>query len=156
LPDDKKSLKDFLHQHVHESSCTPDVNATANTYPTAAVAPDEEPALPSSVDQLLNNKPAEKQTTQAPVRSHNRSFFIESYGCQMNTADSEIVASIMQSAGYKRADSESGADVILMNTVCKCCPNYITADKLYHFFSSELFVNSVRSARMPNRRFGCV
>jgi tRNA-2-methylthio-N6-dimethylallyladenosine synthase len=43
-------------------------------------------------------------------------LFIETYGCQMNVADSEVVASIMGMAGYDIADDIADADAILLNT----------------------------------------
>src|SRR5215217_991776 len=43
-------------------------------------------------------------------------LFIESYGCQMNFSDSEIVASVMRSAGYATTSDEQNADVIFLNT----------------------------------------
>ena len=45
-----------------------------------------------------------------------RRLYIETYGCQMNVADSEVVASIMGMAGYELADSVDDADAILLNT----------------------------------------
>ena len=43
-------------------------------------------------------------------------LFIETYGCQMNVADSEVVASIMQMAGYELCEDEAQADAIFLNT----------------------------------------
>ena len=43
-------------------------------------------------------------------------LFIETYGCQMNVADSEVVASIMQMAGYELCDDEAQADAVFLNT----------------------------------------
>lgn len=43
-------------------------------------------------------------------------LFIETYGCQMNVADSEVVASILGMAGYETADDIADADAILLNT----------------------------------------
>ena len=43
-------------------------------------------------------------------------LFIETYGCQMNVADSEVVASIMGMAGYELAEDIADADAILLNT----------------------------------------
>ena len=40
-----------------------------------------------------------------------KKLFIETYGCQMNVADSEVVASIMQMAGYELCDDEDRADI---------------------------------------------
>ncbi|MCL2682487.1 MAG: tRNA (N6-isopentenyl adenosine(37)-C2)-methylthiotransferase MiaB [Bacteroidales bacterium] len=46
----------------------------------------------------------------------NRTFFIETYGCQMNFSDSEIVHSVLISAGYTPIENYKEADIILMNT----------------------------------------
>ena len=45
-----------------------------------------------------------------------KKLYIETYGCQMNTADSEVIASIMKMADYETVDSIDGADAILLNT----------------------------------------
>ncbi len=45
-----------------------------------------------------------------------KKLFIEPYGCQMNVADSEVVASIMQFDGFELTDTITGADAILVNT----------------------------------------
>ncbi len=45
-----------------------------------------------------------------------RKLFIETYGCQMNSVDSEIVLAILQSEGYIYCDDITQADVILINT----------------------------------------
>ena len=43
-------------------------------------------------------------------------LFIETYGCQMNVADSEVIASVMRMAGYEPCDDADKADAILLNT----------------------------------------
>ncbi len=45
-----------------------------------------------------------------------KKLLIETYGCQMNVADSEVVASIMQMDGFEATENLNEADVILMNT----------------------------------------
>ena len=45
-----------------------------------------------------------------------KKLFIETYGCQMNVADSEVVASVMKMAGYETTDKEEEADAIFLNT----------------------------------------
>jgi tRNA-2-methylthio-N6-dimethylallyladenosine synthase len=45
-----------------------------------------------------------------------KKLYLESYGCQMNFSDSEIVASILSEQGYTTTKNSSDADVILMNT----------------------------------------
>ena len=52
----------------------------------------------------------DNQTGQA------RKLYIESYGCQMNFSDSEIVASILQKAGFDTTSDIHEADVIFLNT----------------------------------------
>src|SRR5690625_804846 len=46
----------------------------------------------------------------------NRKFLIQTYGCQMNEHDSEVMAGILTEMGYTAANSEEEADVILLNT----------------------------------------
>lgn len=46
----------------------------------------------------------------------NKNLFIETYGCQMNVADSEVVASVMQMAGYQVCDRLEDADAVFLNT----------------------------------------
>lgn len=48
--------------------------------------------------------------------NQRRSVYLETYGCQMNVADSEVVLSILKDAGYGRTSQLSAADVILVNT----------------------------------------
>lgn len=45
-----------------------------------------------------------------------KKLFIETYGCQMNVADSEVVASVMQMAGYEMTEEIQDADAIFVNT----------------------------------------
>ena len=52
-------------------------------------------------------------------KREEKKLFIETYGCQMNVADSEVVASIMQMAGYTLCDTIEDSDAIFVNT-CSC------------------------------------
>ena len=45
-----------------------------------------------------------------------KKVFIETYGCQMNLADSELMGGILAEEGYSAADEMEEADVILVNT----------------------------------------
>ena len=45
-----------------------------------------------------------------------KKLYIETYGCQMNVADSEVVASVMRMAGYEPCDSLDDADAVFLNT----------------------------------------
>ena len=51
-----------------------------------------------------------------PLTGDGRKLFIETYGCQMNVGDSEIVVSIMQQEGYFYTTDINDADIILINT----------------------------------------
>ena len=45
-----------------------------------------------------------------------KSYFIETYGCQMNVADSELVSSMLIGAGYTETKNINDADAIFVNT----------------------------------------
>lgn len=47
---------------------------------------------------------------------NEKKLFIETYGCQMNMADSEVVASIMKMADYSICENIEEADAIFVNT----------------------------------------
>jgi hypothetical protein len=112
LVDDGRTLRDFLEQAgeggggggcgassgaVFSSSSTPQGADTGGTSDTAAAA-----AAPST-SSPHNNLPA-------------RTAYIETYGCQMNVSDSEIVAAVLQAANYVVTDDLYSADAILINT----------------------------------------
>ncbi len=71
---------------------------------------------------LLNKKHDEARQGEAyapfaeDANLYTRRFYIESYGCQMNFADSEIVASILSEEGYGATRNVGEADLILLNT----------------------------------------
>jgi tRNA-2-methylthio-N6-dimethylallyladenosine synthase len=50
------------------------------------------------------------------LNQYNKKFYIESYGCQMNFSDSEIVASILQNEGFGATRNYEEADLVLLNT----------------------------------------
>ena len=45
-----------------------------------------------------------------------KSYFIETYGCQMNVYDSELVASFLEKSGYQSTSDYNNADVVFLNT----------------------------------------
>ena len=53
---------------------------------------------------------------KSATETENKKLFIETYGCQMNVADSEVIASIMQMAGYSACGTIDEADAVFMNT----------------------------------------
>jgi tRNA-2-methylthio-N6-dimethylallyladenosine synthase len=58
-----------------------------------------------------------------------KKLYIETYGCQMNVADSEVVASVMQMAGYETTETLDEADAVFLNT-CSIRDN--AEQKIYH------------------------
>ena len=60
---------------------------------------------------MLNSKEADFKSA-----TDNKKLFIETYGCQMNVADSEVIASIMQMAGYEMCELLEEADAVFLNT----------------------------------------
>ena len=54
--------------------------------------------------------------TEKDLKTSSKKFYIESYGCQMNFADSEVVASIISKEGYDSTRNLNDADLILLNT----------------------------------------
>lgn len=51
-----------------------------------------------------------------PLTGSGRKLYIETYGCQMNVGDSEIVVSIMQQEGFRYTEKLEEADIVLINT----------------------------------------
>ena len=58
-----------------------------------------------------------------------KKLYIETYGCQMNVADSEVVASVMQMAGYETTESLDEADAVFLNT---CSVRDNAEQKIFH------------------------
>lgn len=55
-------------------------------------------------------------SSQAPIKPAAKTFYIETFGCQMNVHDSEKVIGTLLSQGYTRVDTEEAADLIFYNT----------------------------------------
>ncbi|OUO49819.1 tRNA (N6-isopentenyl adenosine(37)-C2)-methylthiotransferase MiaB [Parabacteroides sp. An277] len=64
---------------------------------------------------MLKEKDVDLKST-LPTEETSKKLFIETYGCQMNVADSEVVASVMQMAGYELTEHIEEADAIFVNT----------------------------------------
>ncbi|MEO7801993.1 MAG: tRNA (N6-isopentenyl adenosine(37)-C2)-methylthiotransferase MiaB [Ginsengibacter sp.] len=66
----------------------------------------------------IHDESRQGEALQVPLQlTHlDKKFYIESYGCQMNFADSEVVASILNSNGFGGTTMPAEADVILLNT----------------------------------------
>ena len=70
-----------------------------------------------------------------------KKLYIETYGCQMNVADSEVVASVMQMAGYETTEQLEEADAVFLNT---CSVRDNAEQKIFHRLDA---LDAIRRAR---------
>jgi len=69
------------------------------------------------VKEINEGRQGEAFGLEEAIPSHDgKQFYIESYGCQMNFADSEVVAAILQKEGYSSTRNPENASLILLNT----------------------------------------
>ena len=68
------------------------------------------------MEKIINEKKQGESLVLEAVEGNQRKLFIESYGCQMNFSDSEIVASILQNEGFNTTQNLEEADLVLVNT----------------------------------------
>ncbi len=76
-------------------------------------------------------------------------FFIETYGCQMNESDSELVSSIMINGGYELADSCEEAEIVIFNT---CSIRQRAEERVLGRISNE----KGRKLKDPNIKIGVI
>ncbi len=68
------------------------------------------------MDKIIDESLQGTALTREKTKENTRKLYIESYGCQMNFSDSEIVASILADQGFNTTDSLAEADLVLVNT----------------------------------------
>ena len=73
-----------------------------------------------------------------------KTYHIETYGCQMNVADSELVSAMLQKAGYKETSEIQQADAIFVNT---CAIREHAEDKVH---SRLGFYNKIKEQNSNN------
>ena len=79
-----------------------------------------------------------------------KKLYIETYGCQMNVADSEVVASVMQMAGYETTDSLDEADAVFLNT---CSVRDNAEQKIYRRLEA---LNAIRRNNLAHSGEGLI
>ena len=82
-----------------------------------------------------------------------KKLYIETYGCQMNVADSEVVASIMKSADYDVCTDISGADAVFLNT---CSVRENAEQKIYNRLEALNALRRSRKGRLIIGVLGCM
>ncbi|MCO6465594.1 MAG: tRNA (N6-isopentenyl adenosine(37)-C2)-methylthiotransferase MiaB [Bradyrhizobiaceae bacterium] len=87
-----------------------------------------------------------------PSASGGPRVFIETYGCQMNVSDSEIVLGVLSANGYGLADKVEDADVILLNT----CAIRDNAERKIHERLGHLRVHKKRNNNLVVGVLGCM
>ncbi|MFY8188074.1 MAG: tRNA (N6-isopentenyl adenosine(37)-C2)-methylthiotransferase MiaB [Flavobacterium sp.] len=68
------------------------------------------------MEKIIEEQKQGESLVLAPKSGNSKKLFIESYGCQMNFSDSEIVASILADQGYNTTQNLEEADLVLVNT----------------------------------------
>ncbi len=74
-----------------------------------------------------------------------KKLYIETYGCQMNVADSEVVASVMQMAGYESTSCIDDADAVFLNT---CSVRDNAEQKIFHRLEA---LDAIRRQRLSKQ-----
>ena len=82
-----------------------------------------------------------------------KKLFIETYGCQMNVADSEVVASIMKMAGYELCENIDDADAVFLNT---CSVRENAENKILHRLETLHNINRNRGRNVILGVLGCM
>ena len=72
--------------------------------------------LTKKIDENRQGEVFEGKQQAAPTKEGQKHFYIESYGCQMNFSDSEIVAAILSDCGFQPTRNVEESDLILINT----------------------------------------
>jgi MiaB/RimO family radical SAM methylthiotransferase len=83
---------------------------------------EEEISLPSIASHYLDQQQKHDTISRKKV-------YVETYGCQMNVSDTEIVYSVMKQAGYDKCDNMETADVLFLNT---CAIRDNAEKKIWH------------------------
>ena len=94
----------------------------------------------------------EIQFDSVPKGLPRGSYWITTFGCQMNKADSERMAGILESMGYKPAENELEADLVLYNT---CTIRDNAEQKVYSYLGKQV----IRKKTLPHLKLivaGCV
>ncbi|MFM8179737.1 MAG: tRNA (N6-isopentenyl adenosine(37)-C2)-methylthiotransferase MiaB, partial [Candidatus Kapaibacterium sp.] len=89
---------------------------------------------------------------RVPEQKLGRKLYVETYGCQMNVSDSEIVAGVMHTHGYETTDVPDNADVILLNT----CAIRDNAEKKIHERLKHLRYYKKRNRDLVVGVLGCM
>ena len=88
---------------------------------------------PNMIDAKKRNQHDINYTSYKQIKDKfgkNKKYFVRTYGCQMNEHDSEKINGMLESVGYKKADSYEDADLVILNT---CAIRENAHDKVFGF-----------------------
>jgi tRNA-2-methylthio-N6-dimethylallyladenosine synthase len=101
---------------------------------------------------ILQDKKSESALHSMQDMSHQPKLYVETYGCQMNVNDTEIVQGVMNDRGYAMTDKPELADVILLNT----CAIRDNAEKKIHERLNHLKYYKKRKKELVVGILGCM
>jgi len=110
------------------------INKNKNPYEHEGTLLDSNSKLSSSNKDMFNHKL--NSNGFVSNINHTKKVYIESYGCQMNFSDSEIVASILQSKGFSSTKNITAADLVFVNTCSIREKAELTVRKRLEFYNS--------------------
>ncbi len=104
------------------------------------------------IDSSAPSAQATTASSPLPLNGQGPSVYVETYGCQMNVSDSEIVMGVLAADGYTVAESVDDADVILLNT----CAIRDNAERKIHERLSHLRYHKKRNSHLVVGVLGCM
>eukprot|EP01129_Flabellula_baltica_P002718 TRINITY_DN1254_c0_g1_i1.p1 TRINITY_DN1254_c0_g1~~TRINITY_DN1254_c0_g1_i1.p1 ORF type:complete len:572 (+),score=134.95 TRINITY_DN1254_c0_g1_i1:275-1990(+) len=134
----KNSL--FIRTNIHQKNRT---KRNYNVKEKMKDVPDLKTFMKSQVEGELEEVVPNKVPYLDNSGSSQRSFFVETYGCQMNVADTEIVNSIMMKSGYNVSENADSADIVFLNT---CAIREKAEDKIWQR------LNELRKQKIKRRK----
>lgn len=96
--------------------------------------------------------PLHPAASPPPLAENGKRFFIWTIGCQMNEADSAKIAAMLQEVGYRPTDSESDADIVVLNS---CVVRQAAEDRVAGKLNSLIRLKRERPA-VPIVLTGCM
>eukprot|EP00697_Spironema_sp_BW2_P000174 gnl/Spiro4/10238_TR5441_c0_g1_i1.p1 gnl/Spiro4/10238_TR5441_c0_g1~~gnl/Spiro4/10238_TR5441_c0_g1_i1.p1 ORF type:complete len:673 (+),score=103.06 gnl/Spiro4/10238_TR5441_c0_g1_i1:115-2133(+) len=101
------------------------------------------------------SNPLDDSTTDVSASSERttRKVFVETYGCQMNVADTEVVSSLLSQSGYAFADDLDQAEVVLVNT---CAIRDNAEQKVWQRLREFRAIQNTQRRKMTVGVLGCM
>ena len=100
------------------------------------------------MEKIILEKKQGNATILTDLNQNSKKLYLESYGCQMNFSDSEIVASILKKEGFSTTKDITSADLVFVNTCSIREKAELTVRKRLEFY------NSVKRAKNPKMVVG--